>query len=124
MESTRNLIASGAIIRSFEPRTDDTTTAVFAITKIVHQAMAPFEPGRIFVSLEPKMDLVSREGMLVVDIQAMRAYPFRFKYDERQITQAYYPEDWMIQSIAKPLFNHIRYRPAVPVEEHIILGED
>ena len=124
MESTRNLIASGAIIRSFEPRTDDTTTAVFAITKIVHQAMAPFDPGQVFVSLEPKMDLVSREGMLIVDIQAMRAFPFRFKYDEREIALAYNPEAFIVESVARPLFNHIRNRPSLPVEEHIVLGED
>lgn len=89
---------------------------------IIQQGLFPFHPGNIRLSLE--QDFASFIRTLYVEIDAVRIYPFKYKLDERQLWQAYDPEHYVLESIREPLINHLRYRPTLPVDDHIVLGED
>lgn len=90
---------------------------------VIQQAMAPFKTGKATISISDS-DSSYNGRTLWFEIEALPTYPFRFKYDEWVVFRAYDPVDYLVQTIKQPLFNHFRYRPSLPVDDHIVLGED
>lgn len=124
MESARSLVASGIIFPSaFQARTDEN---IFReLGKIVEKAMLPFQTGGVTLSISHAQGLNSRIMTLWVEVKTLRDYPFKFKFDRWILDLAYQPTGEIIfDSIADDLFKYFRYRPTLPIEEHIQLGED
>lgn len=93
------------------------------LCSVIRQAIAPFDTGKITISIEEAGFSMSGRT-LWFEIETLRSYPFRFKYDEWVAYQAYDPVQYLFESVREPLFNHFRYRPSLPVDDHIVLGED
>ena len=92
---------------------------------IVQEGMFPFKTGDISLALEQDMDLYDFGRTLLIDIDAVRGYTFKYKFNEKELWRdAYDAEDYILQSVAEPLIKHFRYRPSLPVDDHIVLGED
>lgn len=95
-----------------------------ALCEIVAKGMAPFKTGVISMAIESEPDFLSRVRTLWIEVETLKRFPFRHKFDERMMPQAYYPDQYLLDAVAQPLFDHFRYRPAVPADDHIILGEN
>lgn len=95
-----------------------------ALCEIIQKGMAPFKTGVISMAIESEPDPLSRVRTLWVEAETLKRHPFRHKFDEWMMLQAYYPDRYLLDAVAQPLFDHFRYRPAVPVDDHIILGEN
>ena len=95
-----------------------------ALYEIVAKGMAPFKTGVISMAIESEPDFLSRVRTLWVEVETLKRHPFRHKFDEWMMLQAYYPDRDLLDAVSQPLFDHFRYRPAVPVDDHIILGEN
>jgi hypothetical protein len=93
------------------------------VCEVAALGMWPFKTGEVLVSWYDRgylgLDLVFR-----IDVQAVPDYVFQYKFDERQIADAYFPEQFVFDSMKTPLLNWFRYRPSLPVDDHIVLGED
>jgi hypothetical protein len=121
VEGRRNLIL-GAILNSpHELRTDE--PLVDRLSKIIREAMQPFVHGTVWISIFP-IDLFDDTVTLEIEIPALPWMPFRYKYSRSHMDRAYYPNDYLITDIREDLFNHFRYRPSLPIDDHIILGEE
>lgn len=90
---------------------------------IIGQAVWPFKLGRATVWIDDG-EFWARERTVKIDVERLPTHRFLFKFDERALSQAYEPHDFLMESMREPLFNHFRYRPCLPVEDHIVLGED
>jgi hypothetical protein len=88
------------------------------IGKIVDHAIAPFEPGQILVfqSNSDTYDIV-----LQVTVENLRKWPFRTTLS---IQECLLGPSELTQLILDRVFRHFRYRPSLPVDDHIQLGED
>ena len=95
-----------------------------ALGKVVRHAFGLFDTGRVTLSLERSSLISGDDAILWIEIERLPGLPFKFKYDERAIGLAYFPEEVLFEQIREPLFNHFRYRPSLPVDDHIVLGED
>lgn len=90
------------------------------IESVVLLAIAPFEPGpiRIFIT-ETRQNGVH----IRVDVKSIPNHPFERVFTLGQLAVFKYMYQ-VVESITHELFNHYRYRPALPVEDHIQLGEN
>jgi hypothetical protein len=98
-------------------------TWVDRLGDIIGQAVWPFKLGLARVWIDEGY-IWDTERTIKIDLERLPNFPFAFKFDERSMYQAYDPHAYMLESMSKPLFNHFRYRPCLPVEDHIILGEE
>lgn len=87
---------------------------------VVKQAIFPFDPGRVTAWSSELRDFTETD--LVVEVDVLRGYPFKTSLSRRSLIEMN-PYDVM-RSFYKDLFNHYRYRPALPVDDHIVLGEN
>ena len=88
---------------------------------VARLAMWPWDLGTVTIYLDDNQRSVRT---IWIEFEHLRGYPFRFQFDELQMMQAYDPKAYLIQSMHRPLFEHLRYRPSLPVDDHIILGEE
>lgn len=84
-------------------------------------AMQPWDLGNVTISIEDDQRTVRT---IWIEFENLRDLPFRFKFDEWMVLKAFDPQAYLVDSMRQPLFEHIRYRPSLPVEDHIVLGED
>ena len=91
-----------------ERRKDDDWIKVLG--NVIKLALWPFEPGGISVS-RYELGAFGRELMFRFDVENFPEYPFKWAIDERQIYQAYFPEQFVFDALKDPLFRHFRYRP-------------
>ena len=91
--------------------------------KVVKLALWPFDGGNATIS-RYETGSFGYDLRFRIELEAFPDLPFEFVIDERQIYQAYYPEQFLFDSMKLPLFNHFRYRPSLPVDDHIVLGEE
>jgi hypothetical protein len=96
---------------------------VTALGKVVSQAVWPFHLGNAIVWIDDGM-MDYRIRTIWIELQGLPNYSFKHKFDPDQMMQAYEPHLYLFESMREPLFNHFRYRPCLPVDEHIILGEE
>lgn len=93
------------------------------VKSFVRAGMYPFHSGRITMSwMEPGFEDLDRT--LLIELEAVPNYPFKFKFDEAALFRAWEPEAFFLESIARPVVKHFRYRPTLPVDDHIVLGEE
>lgn len=109
------------LAEAFAARKDETPEWLRELGKVVKRAMAPFDTGEVRVSLEERKSLDHR--ILWIELENVPGLPFRHAFSERTVAQAYFPEQYLYDSMAEDLFRHFRYRPTLPVDDHIILGE-
>lgn len=108
-----------AFVREAERRKDDDWIRELGI--VARFAMQPWDLGEVTVSIE---DDYGSARKIWIEFSRLPGYPFRFMYDQWLAMQAYDPRAYLVDSMREPLFKHLRYRPCLPVEDHIILGED
>jgi hypothetical protein len=89
--------------------------------QVMELGLAPFDTGGIFISID---DRERFDRVLTFRMERLPSYPFRFKFSDEQLVQAYSVEEWLFDQIKDPLFRHFRYRPSLPVDDHIVLGEE
>lgn len=92
---------------------------VRAVCRAVEDAIFPFDPGDIQLDTWYNIDYWNHTLRVVVE--RFPNYDFAFVLsgddmlrDEHATLNRFYSE----------LFHHYRYRPALPVDDHILLGED
>lgn len=95
-----------------------------ALGEMIVSAMAPFKTGTISLGLDSDVDFYRNGRTLWVELETLPNYPFTFKIDDRAAHRDYDPTRHILNQIAEPLFKHFRYRPSLPVDDHIILGEE
>lgn len=89
------------------------------IYKSIALGLAPWNPGKITSYYEPGPTLNRFGPTLIFEIELLPtlkfvAYPDTLRDDP----------DTMAFKIAQEAFKFYRYRPAVPVDDHIVLGEE
>lgn len=123
-KGARDLIAAGVIYPSVF-QAGKNATIFQALGAVVKNAMAPFETGCVTLSISYADEVKWGETTLHVGLECLREQPpFRFKFDRRLLDLAHEPEEVIFASIAEDLFKYFRFRPSLPIEEHIVLGED
>jgi hypothetical protein len=86
--------------------------------RTVVEAIAPFKPGQIISYIHEDWG----EGRtLRVTVEALPNHDFVMSMDLISLTRE---PDGGLNKIYKRLFKHYRYRPALPVDDHIVLGEE
>lgn len=96
---------------------------VAQLGEVISQAVWPFHLGRATVWIDD-YEFYNRTRTLKIEIERLPLYPFAYKFDADIMMAAYEPHAYLFESMREPLFKHFRYRPCLPVEDHIILGED
>lgn len=89
--------------------------------EIAKRAIFPWDLGKVTLWLD---DGQRSHRTIWIEFEHFRDIPFRFKFDEWVMMQAYDPHAYLRESMSLPLFEHLRYRPSLPVDDHIVLGED
>lgn len=93
--------------------------------EVVREALFPFDPGNMNLHLyEDASDFLSNRTTVSVVVDRLKDYPFRFQINQRDAYNSGDPQHYFLDNVAKPLFDHFRYRPSLPVDDHIILGEE
>lgn len=92
------------------------------IVSFAAEGMWPFHTGTVTVWMDYNIDYMNHT--LWVQIEEYPSAPFGHKIDDELMYRSYQPELYLIESIREPLIKHFRYRPALPVDDHIQLGED
>lgn len=90
------------------------------VATVVSEAIFPFKPGHVTAWTSELRDF--GETDIEVKVEAIRNYDFKTSLSRRSLVLTTPYE--IMQSFYKDLFNHYRYRPALPVEDHIQLGEN
>lgn len=94
------------------------------VGRVIDSAIGPFKPGPLTMEIAPSETLGSNIITLRLIAKRLPNYPFSFALSMTAIDKAYFPEEYVFQAIRQPLFDHFRYRPSLPVDDHIILGEE
>jgi hypothetical protein len=83
----------------------------------VEKALAPWNPGRITIWRDDWLGIHPRDVVLGCDIQILPEVRFLAHVDPLND-----PFD-IADKFASEAFQFYRYRPALPIDDHIILGE-
>ena len=84
----------------------------------VVQAIFPFTPGRIVSYIHEDW---GQGRTLRVEVENLPNHDFVMSLDLISITRE---PDGGLSKIYERLFKHYRYRPSLPVDDHIVLGTD
>lgn len=104
---------------AFPPQRREDLT-IDRVHEVISGAILPFQPTNIKVYFSEK-DFY-REGARILRIEVGNInHHFTMSIDRLMMSL---PADQFLQEIYVLIFNHYRYRPTLPVEEHIQLGED
>jgi hypothetical protein len=82
-------------------------------------AIAPFKPGRIEAYVSEDFKEFGRS--LQVTVESLPDHDFKMPLD---IPSMVGEPDGGLQIIYQKVFHHYRYRPSLPVDDHIVLGEE
>lgn len=93
------------------------------LCQVAELGMWPFKTGEITISRYEE-GFMGSDMTFRIDVQAVPEHVFRYKIDERQVVAAYFPEEFIFESMAPALLTWFRYRPSLPVDDHIVLGEE
>lgn len=111
-KSVRNVI--------FDAYRESERDAVGLVQHYVKAALWPWSPGGATVSIGP--DITSRfdDYLIIIETDLLPHYPFQFKYRPERNDG----DMDMAHRVGKDAFKFFRYRPALPVDDHIMLGEE
>lgn len=101
------------LARSFAEQRERRLTQI--IYEAVQDGLAPFEPGRIAIYVDQELS----ERWIAIKIEGLPNLTFKTKPDWQLQDQTR-----ILMSIAEKAFNFYRYREGLPVDDHIILGEN
>jgi hypothetical protein len=101
----------------FEVPLDDFT--LDGCVKVIRAAIFPFEPGKVTAWLSEQM-LPGRK--LEIEVETLRTWPFATMIDDRRLVLD--PSFKVIYDIYQTIYRHYRNRPTLPVDDHIVLGEE
>jgi hypothetical protein len=84
----------------------------------VVEAISPFKPGRIVSYIHEDWG----EGRtLRIEVGCLPNHDFVMSLDLISLTRE---PDGGLNKIYQRVFHHYRYRPSLPVDDHIVLGEE
>lgn len=89
--------------------------------EVARRAIFPWDLGKVTVYID---DGERSHRTIWIEFEKFRDLPFKYKFDEWVMMQAFDPQAYLRESMRLPLFEHLRYRPSLPVDDHIVLGED
>lgn len=84
----------------------------------VAEGLWPFKPGKIDAFINEDW---GTGRTLRVYVEAVRTHDFVMSLDLLSLTRE---SDGGLLKIYQRVFHHYRYRPSLPVDDHIVLGED
>lgn len=87
--------------------------------RIVDWAIFPFHSGKI--NVYTWYDVTYLNHKLKVTVECLPENDFAFTLNHRELVA--YPDRYM-DKFYSALFKHYRYRRTLPVEDHILLGEE
>lgn len=96
--------------------------SVRAIVSFAVEGMWPFHTGTAYLWFDYNIDYTIRT--LWVELDILPTHPFHYVIDEKKMFQVHDPLSYLTYSIRDQLIKHFRYRPSLPVDDHILLGED
>lgn len=85
---------------------------------VVANAIFPFDPGRITTYVHEDW---GSGKTLRVEVEAVKNHDFVMSLDLLSIVRA---PDGGLNEIYQRVFKHYRYRPSLPVDDHIVLGTE
>lgn len=85
----------------------------------VNAGLWPWNAGQVRIFLNYRIDTMDDE--LVLETSLLPGLPFTHLITRRS---AMGTQEELMQEVAYAALNFFRYRPALPVDDHIILGED
>lgn len=92
---------------------------ILQVSRMVDLAMFPFQVGPIQTYTWYDIDYNRR--ILKVVAELLPDYVFEFPINHRELVV---DPDRLMARLYEELFKFFRYRPSLPVEDHILLGED
>lgn len=90
-----------------------------AIVEAVNAGLAPWKPGRITLYLQQHIDTFDR---IMVETELLGKLPFIYQLNPFDMIS--FEPELMAAMVAETAFLFYRNRPALPVDDHIILGEE
>jgi hypothetical protein len=98
---------------------DEDRQLVRAVNRVVSDAIFPFNPGTIQLYTWYNIDMWNHT--LKVVVERLPDHVFEFVLESSELMK----DEWSyLNKFYGELFKHFRYRRALPVEDHILLGED
>lgn len=88
------------------------------IAKRIGFALEPWKPGRITMYVNDQFRFTNDVVEVVVEVELLPDLPCV------TYPQLLSSEDEQVWLMADQAFKHFRYRPSLPVDDHIVLGED
>lgn len=88
--------------------------------KVIRLAIFPFQPGRV-VAFVSENDFTSYGRTIQVTVENLRNHPYKHKVDDRVLVAS---PGIFSAMFYECLYLYYRNRPATPVDDHIVLGED
>lgn len=106
-------VVSHSFAEEYQRRLDRRLTQI--IYEAVQDGLTPWKPGRIALYIDEHL----HDRSIAIKVESFPSLVFRTKPD-------WFLQDAtrMMMSIAEKAFNFYRYREALPVDDHVILGED
>lgn len=102
---------------AFEAWYDD--HVIKMIGHVVDNAIFPFNPGKIEAYLWYDIDQWSHT--IKATVERLPKHDFLFVINSSETLAN--PDNYL-DKFYQELFKHFRYRPSLPVDDHILLGED
>lgn len=96
----------------------DPYNTVGLIVDGVKKGMAPWDPGRVDVFIHTNL----RSDEILIEPHGPLSAAFRYPIDP--FDQMRLDPRQLALKVAEAAFKFYRYRPALPVDDHIILGEN
>lgn len=88
------------------------------VAHAIKEGMFPFDSGNF--QLYTWYDIDYFRSTLKVVVERLPDHVFEYVIDHAKLVA--YPDSFVDEFVYE-LFRHFRYRPAIPVEDHILLGE-
>jgi hypothetical protein len=92
---------------------------VRAVCRVVEDAIFPFRPGSVQLYTWYNIDYWNHTLKVVVELLPDHVFEFLLEGNELMKDEHAY-----LNKFYAALFKFYRYRPSLPVEDHIVLGED
>lgn len=90
----------------------------YYVCQVVENSMAPFPAGRI--SLWREHNPMTSDIKIVVEVEGLKQ---RYEVGINDVLRLD-TEHNILEHIARSLYQQIYFRPAIPVDDHIVLGEE
>lgn len=88
---------------------------------VARLAIWPWDLGNVQISID---DGMRSKRTIWIEFDKFPGLTFRYEFDQWLVLDELDFHAYLYEAMRQPLFNHLRYRPTLPVDDHIVLGED